>query len=155
MAAGTVLINLSPRNHRLFRVIRPITPPLYAMFFVLAGMELDPSQFVKPAILIMGFAYILARAAGKYGGVYTGCAITGSENDIRNYLGICMLPQAGVAIGLVDIVTNMHLPEGAPPEVLPALMSLNSVVLMSVFVNEIFGPPLSRFALIRGNRMEV
>lgn len=155
MAAGTVLINLSPRNHRLFRIIRPITPPLYAMFFVLAGMELDPRQFIQPAILILGVGYILSRAAGKYGGVFSGCHIVKTDRKIRNYLGVCMLPQAGVAIGLVDIVTNMQLPPDTAPEVLIGLTALNSVVLMSVFVNEILGPPLSKYALIRGNEMEV
>lgn len=154
MAAGTVLINLSPRNHRLFRVIRPLTPPLYALFFVLAGMELDPTQFLNPIVLVMGSGYIIMRAIGKYGGVYAGCALAGCEREIRNNLGICMLPQAGVAIGLVDIVTSMHLPEGTAPEVMIGLKALNSIILMSVFVNEILGPPLSKFAIIRGNRME-
>ena len=155
MAAGTVLINLSPRNHRLFRIIQPITPPLYAIFFVLAGMELEPAQFAQPAILLLGSAYVIARAAGKYSGVFAGCALVKEERHIRNYLGVCMLPQAGVAIGLVDIVTNMHLPAGTPASAAEGLRILNSVVLMSVFVNEIIGPPLSKFALIKGNRMEV
>lgn len=155
MAAGAVLINLSPRNHRIFRILRPLTPPLYAMFFVLAGMELDPGQFLKPAILIMGSGYIIARAIGKYGGVFWGCAVVKSEKEIRNYLGVCMLPQAGVAIGLVDIVSSMHLPEGTPPEVFQGLAALNAIILMSVFFNEIVGPPLSKFALIKGNKMEV
>jgi len=154
MAAGTVLINLSPRNHRLFRELRPLTPPLYALFFVLAGMELDPSQFLNPIILIMGTGYILARSLGKYGGVYTACRMVNSEKDIRNYLGLCMLPQAGVAIGLVDIVAGMHLPAGTDPKVYAALKALNAIILMSVFVNEIVGPPLSKLALIRGNKME-
>jgi Kef-type K+ transport system membrane component KefB len=154
MAAGTVLINLSPRNHRLFRVLRPLTPPLYAMFFVLAGMELDPRQFLNPVILLMGSGFIIARALGKYGGVFGGCSLVKTDHRIRNYLGFCMLPQAGVAIGLSDIVTSMHLPIGTSPEIVAGLTALNSVVLMSVFINEILGPPLSKFALIKGNRME-
>ncbi len=155
MAAGTVLINLSPRNHRIFNIIMPLTPPLYAMFFVLAGMELDPSQFLNPTILLMGTAYILLRGIGKYGGVYAGCALVKSEPRIKKYLGYCMLPQAGVAIGLMDIVSGMHLGPEVAPHVIAAITALNSIILMSVFVNEIFGPPISRFALIRGNNMEV
>ncbi|MDC7219004.1 MAG: cation:proton antiporter [Spirochaetales bacterium] len=154
MAAGTVLINFSPRNHRIFKALQPLTPPLYALFFVLAGMELEPSQFLNPTILLLGTAYILFRAAGKYGGVYGGCALVKTEKRIKTYLGFCMLPQAGVAIGLMDIVSGIHLGDGAAPEVSAALAALNSVILMSVFVNEIMGPPLSKFALIRGNNME-
>ncbi len=154
MAAGTILINMSPRNHRIFKALQPITPPLYAMFFVLAGMELDPVQFLNPVILLMGSVYIIFRALGKYGGVYLGCRMVGTDARIRNYLGFCMLPQAGVAIGLMDIVSEMHLGEGTPPEAASAIIALNSIILMSVFINEIFGPPISKFALIRGNNME-
>jgi len=154
MAAGTVLINLSPRNHRIFKALRPITPPLYAIFFVLAGMELDPKQFLNPVILLMGSVYILFRGLGKYSGVYAGCSLVKTDKRIRKYLGFCMLPQAGVAIGLVDIVAGMHLGADASPEVIGSIAALNSIVLMSVFVNEIFGPPISKYALIKGNNME-
>jgi Kef-type K+ transport system membrane component KefB len=87
MAAGTVLINMSPRNYRIFKAIQPLTPPLYAVFFVLAGMELDPRQFLNPAILLLGSAYILFRAAGKYGGVYAGCAIMKDGTESKKVLG--------------------------------------------------------------------
>lgn len=155
MAAGTVLINMSPRNHRIFNILMPLTPPLYAMFFVLAGMELDPTQFLNPMILLLGSVYIFFRGIGKYGGVYAGCALVKSEPRIKTYLGFCMLPQAGVAIGLMDIVSGMHLGPEVAPEVVAGITALNSIILMSVFVNEIFGPPISKFALIRGNNMEV
>ena len=154
MAAGTVLINMSPRNHRIFKVLRPITPPLYAMFFVLAGMELNPIQFLNPMILLLGSVYILFRVLGKYGGVYIGCALVKTDERTRKYLGFCMLPQAGVAIGLMDIVSGMPLGPDSPLAIREAITTLNSIILMSVFVNEIFGPPISKFALIRGNRME-
>lgn len=154
MAAGTVLINLSPKNHRIFEALRPITPPLYAMFFVLAGMELDPTQFLDPKILLLGGAYIIFRAIGKYGGVYGGCRMVNTENRVKKYLGFCMLPQAGVAIGLMDIVSGIHLGPDAPAAIPGAIVALNSIILMSVFVNEILGPPISKYALIRGNNME-
>ncbi len=154
MAAGTILINMSPRNHRIFKALQPVTPPLYAMFFVLAGMELDPMQFLNPVILLMGSVYIVFRGVGKYGGVYTGCALVKTDPRVRKYLGFCMLPQAGVAIGLMDIVAEMHLGPDASPEVIASVAALNSIILMSVFVNEIFGPPISKYALIRGNNME-
>jgi Kef-type K+ transport system membrane component KefB len=154
MAAGTVIINLSPRNHRIFRVLEPFTPPVYALFFVIAGTELRPEILAQGQILILGLVYILARAIGKYGGVYLGASMSGVEPEIRNNLGICMLPQAGVAIGLVLVIQASPLTRGLPPESLRVVDTMVNIILFSVFVNEIFGPPLSKMAIIRGNRME-
>jgi len=67
MAAGAVIINFSPRNHRIFRALEPFTPPLYALFFVIAGTELNPAVLMQKDILIFGLMYILLRAIGKYG----------------------------------------------------------------------------------------
>lgn len=155
MAAGAVLINLAPRNHRIFRIIEPLTPPIYALFFVIAGTELNPSILMQREILILGSIYILARAVGKYGGVFLGCAATRTPKPIRNNLGLCMLPQAGVAIGLVLLI------QAAP---LTALLGeadklivdqMVNIVLFSVCINELIGPPISKLGILRGNEMEV
>ncbi|MFW5976034.1 MAG: hypothetical protein ACOCRY_02010, partial [Alkalispirochaetaceae bacterium] len=98
--------------------------------------------------------YVLFRAVGKYGGVFVGCAMSGVSRSIRNYLGICMLPQAGVAIGLVLLVEASPLMEGLAAEQLQLVQTMINIVLFSVFVNELLGPPLSRFAILRGNEME-
>ena len=95
MAAGMVLINLSPRNHRIFRNLEPLTPPIYALFFAIAGTELNPAIFFKGDILILGLIFILARAFGKILGVWGGAIMAKSKTNIRKYLGFCMLPQAG------------------------------------------------------------
>ena len=77
------------------------------------------------------------------------------EKEIRNNLGICMLPQAGVAIGLVLLIQASPLVRELGPESVRIVDTMVNIILFSVFVNEIVGPPLSRLAIIRGNKMEV
>lgn len=153
MAAGALIINLSPDNHRIFRILRPLTPPVYALFFVIAGTELRPEVLADPQILLLGGMYIVARAIGKYGGVWAGCRIAGTPKPIRNYLGICMLPQAGVAIGLVLLIEASPAMRALPMAYQPLISTMVNIILLSVFVNELIGPPLSRYAIIRGNEM--
>lgn len=153
MTAGALIINLSPDNHRVFRILRPLTPPIYALFFVIAGTELRPAVLMDPQILLLGGAYILARAVGKYGGVWLGCRIAGTSTAIRNNLGICMLPQAGVAIGLVLLIEASPAMAALPLRYQPIIAMMVNIILLSVFVNELIGPPLSRLAIIRGNEM--
>ena len=83
MAAGAAIVNLSPQNHRIFRNLEPFTPPIYALFFVIAGTELRPEILVQSEILILGLIYIVARAIGKYGGVYAGCAISKVQPEFK------------------------------------------------------------------------
>lgn len=154
MAVGTAIINLSPRNHRIFRTLEPFTPPVYALFFVIAGTELRPEILAQGHILLLGGVYIVSRAIGKYAGVYLGASMSRVEPEIRNNLGICMFPQAGVAIGLVLVIQASPLTRGLPPESLAVVDTMVNIILFSVFVNEILGPPLSKMAIIRGNRME-
>ena len=154
MAAGSVLVNLSARNHRLFRILEPITPPLYALFFVIAGTELKLDVILRGDILLLGLVYILARGIGKYGGVWAGCAMSGIGKPIRENLGWCMLPQAGVAIGLVLLIQASPLMQGLSADQQALIHNLVNIVMLSVFVNELLGPPLSKMAIIRGNQME-
>ena len=154
MTAGAVLINLSPRHHRVFQTLGPLTPPIYALFFVLAGAELRLGILAQPQILLYGGAYVVSRALAKYGSVWLGAAWAKAPATIRDNLGLCLFPQAGVALGLVLLVQ-------APP--VASLMSADqrlmveamvNVVLLSVFVNQIIGPPLATRAILRGNEME-
>mgnify|MGYP006274103311 CR=1 FL=1 len=154
MAVGAVLINLSPDNHRIFRGLEPFTPPIYALFFVIAGTELRPATIVQSGALVLGLVYIISRAIGKYGGVFLGAQISKVAPRIRNNLGVCMLPQAGVAIGLVLLIQASPVTAGLPPEAARIVETMINIVLFSVFVNELIGPPLSKQAIIRGNEME-
>lgn len=154
MAAGAVIINLSPSNHRLFRILEPLTPPIYALFFVIAGTELQPGILVQSEILILGGVYILTRALGKYFGVYFGSIVGRVRGNIRRYLGYCMLPQAGVAIGLVLMIQASPLASHLPPSEVAIIDTMVNIILLSVFVNELIGPPISKYALIKGNELE-
>ncbi len=152
MAAGTTVANLSLRNSRVFRAVEPLTPPVYALFFVIAGTKLQPSLFLEPALLLAGSAYVIARWAGKYYGTRLGAAVNRVELPIGRYLGVSLFPQAGVALGLVLMLQVVA--EGAAPGVPANITQTVNVVLFAVFINEIVGPPLSRLATIKGNRME-
>ena len=154
MAAGAVIINFSPKNHRIFRALEPFTPPIYALFFVIAGTELNPAVLIQKDILIFGIVYILLRAIGKYGGVYIGCRVSKVKGVITKHLGLCMLPQAGVAIGLVLMIQASPFMHGLTPDQILMVDRMVNIVLLSVFVNELVGPPVSRYAIIKGNEME-
>ncbi len=154
MAAGAVIINISPRNHRLLKNIEPLTPPLYALFFVIAGTELRPDILMELPVVVLGVVYILTRAIGKYGGVAAGCLVCRTPAPLTRYLGLCMLPQAGVALGLVLFIEASPLLDALPAADRGIVANMVNIVLFSVFVNELLGPPLSRFGIIRGNEME-
>lgn len=154
MAAGAVLINMSARNHRVFRILEPLTPPIYALFFVIAGAELDPALIVQKGVLVLGIVYIISRAIGKYGGVFLGSLMSRVEKSTRNNLGFCMLPQAGVAIGLVLLIQTSPMMAKLTGSQSLIVDNMVNIVLFSVFVNELIGPPLSKMAIIKGNKME-
>lgn len=151
MTAGAVMINLSARHHRVFRIIEPLTPPLYALFFVLAGSELSLGLLGQPAVLVLGGAYLVARTVSKYASVYIGALLTGAPAQVRHYLGLCMFPQAGVSLGLVLFVQASPVAAAMTPEQFAVTGTLVNVILLSVFVNQIIGPPLATLALRRGN----
>ena len=154
MAAGAALINLGARNHRIFHILEPLTPPMYALFFVLAGTELDLSVLADTRVLILGLVYIAFRAVGKYGGVVLGARLSRASPGITRYLGLCMLPQAGVAIGLTLIIQTSPFGEYLSQTQGQVLSDILNIVLISVFINEIFGPPISKTALVKGLEME-
>jgi Kef-type K+ transport system membrane component KefB len=154
MAAGAVLINMSPANNRIFRAVLPITPPLYALFFVIAGTELKLEVLLDKNILILGAGYIIARALGKYYGVKAGCMISKTDDNMKKYLGLCMIPQAGVAIGLVLLIQSSPQIQNLSGEQAVFVSSMVNIVLLSVFINELIGPPLSHLALVKGSEID-
>lgn len=154
MAAGTVLINASPRNHRLFKSIEPLTPPIYALFFVIAGTELNPSVLLQAEILLVGAAFIVARGSAKYFGVRIGARLSGLEGCIKNQLGLCMVPQAGVAIGLVLLIQASPMIADLAYLYEDVISQMVNIVLLSVFVNELIGPSLSRYAIVKAMEEE-
>jgi len=146
MTAGAVLANMGGGAFKIIASLEQLSPPLYATFFAIAGTELSFKVFSSGPTLVMGAVFILARAFGKYFGVFAGAAAAKSNQLIRKYLGLAMLPQAGVAIGLALYIQAA--PFFAGHQELASTMV--SIVLMSVFVNELAGPPISKYAVVRG-----
>ena len=112
------------------------TAPLFVLFFVLSGAELDLKVIINPLVLLIGIVYILMRSAGKYFGAYASCAMTKCNDLITKNLGITLLPQAGVALGMA--LTAASLPDGA---------LTRNVVLFAVLVYELVGPALTKRSL--------
>ena len=150
MTAGAVMANLSKKTHTIVNTLDSISPPLYAAFFAIAGTELSVAVLTSPQILLMGGIFVLARAAGKIFGVHIGASVSHSDSLIKKYLGYGMLPQAGVAIGLVLFLDTM--PYFAINHDITT--TLINIVLFSVLVNELAGPPLSRYAVVHGATLE-
>ena len=138
LAVGATLVNLSSRSRRLFEALSHTDPPLYVIFFVLAGADLNLA--LLPSLGILGVAYVVCRAGGKMGGAWLAARATESSPNVRRLLGPSILAQAGLAVGLV-LVTRQRFPDLAPV--------VTTVVLGAVVIFEIAGPLSARFALDR------
>jgi len=138
MMTGTVFCNLCPTSEELMDRVDRWTGPLNILFFVLSGAELDLNVLASPITLIVGVTYIVARSAGKYFGANASCRLTHCSRPVTNNLGITLLPQAGVALGMA--VTAATLADGG---------IVRNVVLFSVLIYELVGPALTKGALAR------
>ncbi len=136
MMTGTVFCNVCKTSSALMERLDRWTTPLSILFFVLSGAELDLQILKNPLILLIGAVYICARSAGKIFGAYSSCALTRCSKSIQKYLGITLLPQAGVALGMA--LTASALSDGK---------IVRNVVLFSVLVYELVGPTLTKNAL--------
>ncbi len=150
MAMGATLINLAPKNHRIFSCLEPLTPPIFALFFIIAGTELDVSVFSEGLVVLLGVLYLASRFTGKMSGIFLGGTILKTSAPIRKYLGFCLFPQAGVAIGLALFVQTSPLAQHASLATQEILVLIVNIVLFSVFVNELVGPAISRFGIKKG-----
>ena len=149
---GGVLINLSTRNRRIFTILEPLTPPVFALFFIIAGTKLHVSAFSKGIIIFWGIVYIISRFLGKTTGVYIASYLTKAPDTIRRYLSFCLFPQAGVAIGLVLLVQGSPAIANSPVYInnLHILVILVNIVLLNVLINELIGPVISRYGIKKG-----
>ncbi len=137
MMTGTVFCNICDFSEELMSRVDGWTAPLFVLFFVLSGAELNLGILANPLVLLIGAVYIISRSLGKYLGSYASCAATGCSEKITKHLGITLLPQAGVALGMA--LTAQQLAGGAV---------VRSVVLFSVLVYELVGPALTKRSLI-------
>ena len=137
MMTGTVFCNICETSEELMERIEGWTMPLNILFFVLSGAELDLQILSNPVTILVGVVYIFARSLGKYCGADLSCALTRQTTPIRKNLGITLLPQAGVALGMA--LTAATLPDGA---------LARNVVLFAVLVYELVGPALTKRSLL-------
>ena len=137
MMLGTVFCNLCPLSGDLMGAADKWTSPLFALFFVISGAELELDVFTDWAIVCAGVVYILFRSAGKYLGAYASAKWMKCAPEICKYLGITLLPQAGVSLGMCT--TAMQLGEQGN--------LIRNITLFSVLVYEMVGPLLTRQAL--------
>ena len=143
MMMGTVFCNICPTSEELMDRVDRWTAPISILFFVLSGAELDLKILKNPAVLLIGLVYIAARSAGKIYGSYASCAMTHCNEKITKYLGITLLPQAGVALGMAMTATNLS--DGSV---------IRNVVLLSVLVYELVGPTLTKRSLIAAGEIK-
>lgn len=137
MVFGAVYINLT-RDKKLYRQINNFTPPVMSIFFIVSGMNLDITAL--SAVGAIGVCYFLVRIVGKYLGTYVSCMITKTSREIRNYMGLALVPQAGVAIGLAFLGERL-----LPDERGKLLLT---IILSSSVLYEMVGPLCAKLSLI-------
>ena len=136
MMTGTVFCNVCDTSEELMERVERWTVPLNVLFFVISGAELDLQVLASPVTLLVGVIYIIARSVGKYLGAYGSCKAVKCSEKITEHLGITLLPQAGVALGMA--MTATALSDGP---------LVRNVILFSVLVYELVGPALTKRSL--------
>lgn len=145
MSMGTVYINITD-DEKLFKQLGYFSPPILLLFFVRSGLNFDLGSLVSQSgtvgtvpLIIIGVTYFIVRIAGKYGGAFLGCLITGKPAKVRNNLGFALVPQAGVAIGLAALGARTLGGETGN--------ALETVILASSVLYELVGPGLAKLSL--------
>ncbi len=143
MMTGTIFCNFCETSEELMDRIDRWTAPINILFFVISGAELDLNILKNPMVVLVGVIYIIARSAGKYFGSFGSCKLCKCDKKITSNLGITLLPQAGVALGMA--ITAAELADGA---------IVRSVVLFAVLVYELVGPALTKRSLMAAGEIK-
>ncbi len=144
MMLGTVFCNICDFSLELMDRVDRWTAPLFIIFFVISGAELDLSVFTSVGIVFVGVAYILARSAGKYLGAFSSSKVMGCDKNIVKYLGVTLLPQAGVALGMAIKAKDGLGETGA---------IVAQITLFAVLVYELIGPLLTKISLTKAGEI--
>lgn len=139
MMLGTVFCNMCEVSEELMDRADRWTTPVLILFFVISGAELELSVFADWAVVVVGIVYIISRSVGKYYGTNISAKMTKSDPNIVKYLGITLLPQAGVALGMAIKAIELG-PDGA---------IVRNITLFAVLIYEIVGPFLTKIALTK------
>ncbi len=148
MMMGTVFCNLCDFSEELMDRLDRWTGPLFALFFVISGAELELSIFTQWSVVLVGVAYIVLRCLGKHFGAYFSAKLTKCEPTITKYLGITLFPQAGVALGMVAVVTASTEFGGTPEGEI-----VRNLTLFSVMIYELVGPMMTKVALTKAGEI--
>ena len=143
MMTGTIFCNVCSTSEELMERVDNWVMPLNVLFFVISGAELDLEILAQPVTIVVGVVYILARSAGKYYGADLSCHMTKQTKPICDNLGITLLPQAGVALGMA--MTAATLENGA---------LARNVVLFAVLIYELVGPALTKRSLLAAGEIQ-
>ncbi|WP_313757045.1 cation:proton antiporter [Tissierella sp.] len=144
MVFGATYINTT-QDKNLYKQINNFTPPILSLFFIISGINLDISSL--GTLGLVGIAYFFVRIIGKYIGAYLGCFITSTDKKIRNYLGLALIPQAGVSIGLAFLGQRI-----LPVDIGNRMMT---IILASSVLYELVGPACAKLALIYSESIKV
>ncbi len=143
MMIGAVMVNISGQSEAILEQSDRFTPPLFLLFFVLSGVELDLT--VLPTVGLMGIAYLLLRALGKWSGTLLGAKAVHADQNIQKYLGLTLLPQAGVAIGMANMTAARFPTLGT---------QISTIVLAGTLVLELVGPVITMIALTKAGEIK-
>ena len=145
IAVGSMVANIAKRPERTYSALNDFTTPFYIIFFTLAGASLNLAILGQDAIiLVIALVYILARGTGKVLGIYLGAKVAKSEPAIRKYLGIALLPQGGVSIGLLVIVA-VQMRSFYPV--------IAAIIMLSILVYETLGPIFAKISLQKAGEL--
>lgn len=139
MMLGTIFCNICDFSAELMDRLDRWTAPLFIIFFVLSGAELELSVFSDGAIVLIGVVYIIARSLGKYSGAYASAKATKCDDHIVKYLGVTLLPQAGVALGMALKASTL----GNDGHI------IRNITLFAVLIYELIGPMMTKVALLK------
>jgi len=146
MMLGTVFCNFCPLSEELMLQADRWSGPAITLFFVLSGSALQFDVFGNPSVILIGVIYIVARSLGKYFGAHWSAVLAKSPESVRKYLGITLLPQAGVALGMC--ATAYRVLGGADGTL------VRNIVLFGVLVYELIGPSLTKAALTKAGDIQ-
>ena len=144
MSMGMVYINVT-NDDKFFKQMNYFSPPILLLFFVRSGLNFKLDSLFSSSmvgtvpLLVIGILYFVIRIGGKYGGAYLGCAVVKKDKNVRNYLGLALIPQAGVAIGLANL--------GARTLGGQMGIELETIILASSVLYELIGPACAKLSL--------
>lgn len=144
MMLGTIFCNVCKESPEIMEKTDKWTAPLFVLFFVISGAELELNVFSDIAIVLIGIVYIITRSAGKYTGALLSSKLMKCEPQVSKYLGITLLPQAGVALGMSLTVAQEFGAEGA---------LIRNIALFAVLIYELVGPMLTKISLTKAGEI--